>query len=186
MNLTEAFSRLGIEVGSSKDKIKSAYRQKAKSCHPDLRDDKENATIEFRELTEAFEMALLYSGGSTERRPPPPPPPRRPPPPPSPSYQKAEAKPEKEPPPGSIYRHIEKFTKFDVEVQTFGLVSRLIYVTKKFAEKGGYIVFSINDQKYGFKYLAGTKNGQRFRFENPSWPCPLEIQIVQDNIEEMS
>jgi curved DNA-binding protein CbpA len=48
---------LGVSPGASQDEIKSAFRAKAKKCHPDVRWDKAQAEKEFKELNDAFEKA---------------------------------------------------------------------------------------------------------------------------------
>ena len=47
---------LGVPKGSSADDIKSAYRQKAKECHPDLNPDDPGAVQKMQEVNEAFEV----------------------------------------------------------------------------------------------------------------------------------
>lgn len=52
--MTDPFSKLTTE-----DAIRAAYRKLAKTCHPDLRSDKDAAASEFRELTRIYEIALV-------------------------------------------------------------------------------------------------------------------------------
>lgn len=52
---TAAFRVLGLDRSASPDEIKRAYRALAKTCHPDLHPGLE---ARFREITEAYEIAL--------------------------------------------------------------------------------------------------------------------------------
>lgn len=47
---------LGVSKTATPDEIKSAFRKKAKACHPDLHPDDKNAEAQFKELNEANEV----------------------------------------------------------------------------------------------------------------------------------
>mgnify|MGYP002544496424 CR=1 FL=1 len=47
---------LGVSKDASEAEIKSAYRKKAKECHPDLHPNDKNAEERFKELNEAYEV----------------------------------------------------------------------------------------------------------------------------------
>lgn len=47
---------LGVEKGASDSDIKSAFRRKAKGCHPDLHPNDVQKEAEFKELNEAYEV----------------------------------------------------------------------------------------------------------------------------------
>ncbi len=47
---------LGVNKGASGDEIKSAFRKKAKECHPDLHPGDKKAEAQFKELNEAAEV----------------------------------------------------------------------------------------------------------------------------------
>ncbi len=47
---------LGVSKTATQDEIKSAYRKKAKECHPDLHPDDKTAMDRFKELNEANEV----------------------------------------------------------------------------------------------------------------------------------
>jgi curved DNA-binding protein CbpA len=55
----DLYSILGVKKSASQSEIRKAYRNKAKETHPDKHissDDKMKATIEFREVVEAYEI----------------------------------------------------------------------------------------------------------------------------------
>ena len=47
---------LGVSKNASATEIKSAYRNMAKKCHPDLHPNDKDAEIQFKEITEAYEV----------------------------------------------------------------------------------------------------------------------------------
>ena len=47
---------LGVSKTATQDEIKSAYRKKAKECHPDLHPNDKTAEERFKELNEANEV----------------------------------------------------------------------------------------------------------------------------------
>ena len=47
---------LGVDKSATQDEIKSAYRKKAKECHPDLHPNDKEAEARFKELNEANEV----------------------------------------------------------------------------------------------------------------------------------
>lgn len=47
---------LGVDRNATEDEIKSAFRKKAKSCHPDLHPGDKEAEAKFKELNEAAEV----------------------------------------------------------------------------------------------------------------------------------
>lgn len=50
------YSVLGVDKNATEAEIKSAFRQKAKTCHPDLHPDDKKKEVEFKELNEAYEV----------------------------------------------------------------------------------------------------------------------------------
>jgi len=54
----DLYEFLGIPSTASEKEIRSAYRKKALTCHPDKNPDDPNATALFRELSEAFEVLI--------------------------------------------------------------------------------------------------------------------------------
>lgn len=50
------FERLGVSREATVDEIKRSYRKKAAVMHPDKNPDNPNATRQFQELTEAYEV----------------------------------------------------------------------------------------------------------------------------------
>jgi hypothetical protein len=139
--------------------IRKAYRHLAKSCHPDVRIDKENAAVEFRELTRIYEIALTMARAQKPK-------PRKAPPP---------AK-----PPGPI-KHKGKVAPIDdFEFDMFGEVSRVARAPPEVFEYGGTVIIEMSKlDGYGCKIGAfqfevppKTKNGQKFRFN-------LSVGIVE-------
>ena len=55
-NKRDYYEVLGINKNATDDEIKSAYRKKAKECHPDLHPDDKDAVERFKELNEANEV----------------------------------------------------------------------------------------------------------------------------------
>ena len=47
---------LGVEKTATADELKSAFRRRAKECHPDLHPDDKEAEARFKELNEAYEV----------------------------------------------------------------------------------------------------------------------------------
>ena len=47
---------LGISENATADEIKTAYRKKAKECHPDLHPDDPNAQEKMNEVNAAYDM----------------------------------------------------------------------------------------------------------------------------------
>ncbi len=55
-NKRDYYEVLGVNKDASEDEIKSAFRKKAKSCHPDLHPGDKEAETKFKELNEAAEV----------------------------------------------------------------------------------------------------------------------------------
>ena len=55
-NKRDYYEILGVNKDASEDEIKSAFRKKAKSCHPDLHPGDKEAETKFKELNEAAEV----------------------------------------------------------------------------------------------------------------------------------
>ena len=47
---------LGVSKSATASEIKSAYRNMAKKCHPDLHPNDKEAEVQFKEITEAYEV----------------------------------------------------------------------------------------------------------------------------------
>ncbi len=52
----DLYEILGVPVGASSDQIKSAYRARAKECHPDVAQEDPEGEHKFKELTFAYEV----------------------------------------------------------------------------------------------------------------------------------
>ena len=50
------YKTLGVDKTATAAEIKSAFRKKAKECHPDLNKDDPNATEKFKEVEEAYSV----------------------------------------------------------------------------------------------------------------------------------
>ena len=67
--MTDAYRVLGLQRGASAEEVKKAWRNRVKSCHPDVvateraSVQKANAA-EYRQLTEAYESLTGRGGGS--------------------------------------------------------------------------------------------------------------------------
>lgn len=55
-NKRDYYEVLGVDKGATESEIKSAFRQKAKECHPDLHPGDKEAETKFKELNEAAEV----------------------------------------------------------------------------------------------------------------------------------
>lgn len=156
--MTDPFNRLGIAPDSTADAIKRAYRTLAKQCHPDLREDKEAASAEFRELTKIYETALLMCGKS-------PPPKSKPAPRPPPS-----------PPSSPLTCAIALGLIDDYEFTNFGAAFRFAKVPRVLMEYGGTVFagYSLKrpsgqsqTKSFQFEIMPKTKSGQTLRFNMP-------------------
>lgn len=152
--MTDPFQKLGIPTSSSAIAIKRAYRSLAKSCHPDLREDKELATIEFRELTRIYEAALAMALKPVKTKKPPPPPPPK--------------------PAGPITANIKVAAMDEFEFTLFGEVTRFAFAPPEIFEYGGSVSvhvgvngFTDKMRAWKFEVPPKTKNGQKFRFKLP-------------------
>jgi hypothetical protein len=56
--MTNPYKRFGVTIYTPADEIKKIFREKAKTLHPDLRPDKERATIEFQQFEEDYRYIL--------------------------------------------------------------------------------------------------------------------------------
>ncbi|KAF9469189.1 DnaJ domain-containing protein [Collybia nuda] len=54
LSVAQAYACLGLEEGSTLETVKSAYKQKALSTHPDKNPDDPDATAEFQRVSEAY------------------------------------------------------------------------------------------------------------------------------------
>lgn len=159
----DPFARLGISPDSSRLAIKKAYRKLCLSCHPDMRADKEQATVEFRELTRIYNVALTMIGKVKPKRTIPPPPPK---------------------PSGPIDHRVIVSPIDEFEFMLFGEVSRVALVSPELLEYGGTIEIHMHNAA-GYGHIEGhfrfdippkTKNGQKFRFALPIGR--VEISVV--------
>lgn len=58
-DFVDYYARLGLQKGCSEQELKSAYRQRAKRCHPDLHRDEQasqRAEEEFKQISEAYSV----------------------------------------------------------------------------------------------------------------------------------
>ena len=158
--------------------IKKAYRKLALECHPDVRQDKEKAAEEFRELTRIYEQAMLQAGREKPERKPdrkPPPPPKEPPqPPPRPS--------------GPITVRVEtpEIEKYEFDFFEMG-VRTIVVKNPALFEYGGTLIVdflnmnqSLPSRTFSFKFeiQPKTASGQRFRFKLPLGQA--EIMLVSE------
>ncbi|MBE6449500.1 MAG: molecular chaperone DnaJ [Alphaproteobacteria bacterium] len=56
MTKKDFYEVLGVSKSASATEIKSAYRNMAKKCHPDLHPNDKQAEVQFKEITEAYEV----------------------------------------------------------------------------------------------------------------------------------
>ena len=54
MSKRDYYEVLGVSKEATDAEIKSAYRRKAKECHPDLHPDDKEAEARFKEINEAY------------------------------------------------------------------------------------------------------------------------------------
>lgn len=168
--MNDPFSKLGIPPSASVVAIKRAYRKLSLTCHPDVRTDKEAATIEFRELTRIYQVALSMVGKVST----PPPKPKREPPPPPPK------------PTGPIIAKVKVAPIDDFEFSMFGEASRFATIPPELFEYGGTAVIDMSSldghgSKIGifrFEVPPKTKNGQTFRLKMPIGI--VEITLVSE------
>ena len=59
MTISEYYNVLGIQIDSSVDEIKKAYRKRARECHPDINPSPDAKDL-FISATEAYEFLLSY------------------------------------------------------------------------------------------------------------------------------
>ncbi len=151
---------------TSIDAIKKAYRKLCLTCHPDMREDKEQAAKEFMELTRIYEAAISSAKNNNIRRrakPPPPPPP---------------------PKPSDPIKEVCIVNPFDTyEFVFFGEATRTVRVSPAMLEYGGTLeIVSKDDYGYSgtffFVVPPKTKTGQRFRFQLPIGQ--VEITLVSE------
>lgn len=64
ISIREAYGILGLTYPTSIRNVKINFRKLAKKCHPDVNND-ENATEQFQEMYEAYEIILKSLGEST-------------------------------------------------------------------------------------------------------------------------
>lgn len=58
MRYQEACKILGVEMGSLPEEVKTAHRRRARETHPDRHPDDPQAVVRFREVQEAYEVAI--------------------------------------------------------------------------------------------------------------------------------
>ena len=71
-NKRDYYEVLGVARGASEAEIKSAYRRKAKECHPDLHPNDPDAPRRMNELNEAYDMLMnpeKYAGRRQQQNP---------------------------------------------------------------------------------------------------------------------
>ena len=56
MEKKDYYEVLGVSKNASAAEIKSAYRNMAKKCHPDLHPNDKDAEVQFKEITQAYEV----------------------------------------------------------------------------------------------------------------------------------
>jgi len=147
---------------SSQQEIKKVYRKLCLTCHPDVRPDKAQATIEFRQLTTYYNAAMksavktkpktqtwTYTWNNQ------PPQPQRPKPPPPNQPLKEEVR-------------IDPIDYFDRDIM--GIAVRIIRISPEMMEYGGTVLVQesrrgiATDFQFTFTVPPNTLNGQKFKF----------------------
>jgi hypothetical protein len=134
-----------------------------------MRVDKEAATLEFRELTRIYHVALSMVGS----RPQPQPVPRPPPPPPKPP-----------PPPDAPIEELVTFWIDDWEMSVFGGIYRDVRISPQLLMYGGKLLIKVKmknqhpDDIFAIFVPSNTRNGQKFRLCRPNGD--IEIMLVSE------
>jgi len=71
VSVSEAYSALGLQSGSSLENVKSSYKQLALKTHPDKNPDNEYATEQFQRISEAYNVLVKHLDTSVPRSRPP-------------------------------------------------------------------------------------------------------------------
>ena len=155
---------LGVEVGASEKDIKSAYRKKAKECHPDTHPNDPDAVGKFHALNNAYEALTNPNSRS------------------GPTGQQSA--------PFTDFDEILRNAGFSFNFQqqrrpTNATVQAIANITLLQAHTGMEVAITVNDRIVTVRVPAGVQDGQRFKVdgegghENPNLPPGDVILIVR-------
>lgn len=151
---------LRVSANASLDELKTAYRQRAKECHPDINPGNPNAAEEFKKLSTAYDF-LVANHGKPQPRPKASTYTTRP----KPSYRPAT-------PPQPITLNIT------LNPQAYEIIEGTWYSEVHLKGKwdrraDAKIIVTWDNRQFSFVLAAGTKMPHDLRFRN----LPLELTI---------
>lgn len=184
---------LGVSRSATQEEIKRAFRQKAKTCHPDVRPDKIQAEKEFKALNAAYEALKSgkYTGSAsydqwtrTSRA--------------RGKYDWSEGAGYKEDPPTKKKSREHPVVELGVEpikIVIFNVSGpsyaekdmdawdRIVYFAKMPFEEDVFL-HVVRTNSVTVKIPKGTVTGQRFKFKHPDYPNTwLTIRCIHDKFK---